>query len=149
MMRPALWAPRSVFLFLVFFVSPGLECGGQKVRNSPGVQPIAIPVFLEYNPGDGGVERWALDVVFELVAAAFGGASKFAATNLGLGPPRSDPSVAPGAENTCGAGRGGGLSDGDGLFELVVEDGPSFASFGGIGEESVDPGADDDGDTFW
>ena len=86
MMRAALWAPRSVFLFFFWggVASLGLECGGQKVRNSPGEEPMAIPVFGEYNPVDGGVERWALDVVFELVAAAFGGASEFATTSLGL-----------------------------------------------------------------
>ena len=64
----------------------------------------------------GGVERRALNVVFGLVAAALGGASKFAATNLGLGSPRGDPRVAPGAEHTSGHGCGGGFSEVYGLF---------------------------------
>ena len=82
--------------------------------------------FLEYNSVDGGVERRALNVVFELVAAALGGASKFAATNLGLVSPRGDPRVAPGAEHFSGHGWGGGFSEVDGFFELVVEDGWIF-----------------------
>ena len=104
--------------------------------------------FLEYNSVDGGMERRALDVMFEFVLAAFGSASEFAATDLGLGSPRCDPTIAPCSENTGGDSWGGSFSNGDGLFELVVEDGPSFSGFGGIREESVDPGADDNGEIF-
>ena len=68
---------------------------------------------MEYNSVDGGNERRALRVMFEIVAAALGGASKFAAPNLRLGSSRSDPSVAPGAEHTGGNGRGGGFSEDD------------------------------------
>ena len=94
------------------------------------------------------MERRALDVVFEFVPAAFGSASEFAAADLGLGSPRGDPSIAPCSANTGGDSRGGSFSNGDGLFELVVEDGPSFSGFGSIREESVDLGADENGEIF-
>ena len=104
--------------------------------------------FLEYHSVDGGIERRALNIVFELVLAAFGSASESAPTDLGLGSPRGNPRVAPSSDNTGSDGRGGGFGKGDGLFELVMENGSSFNGFGGIGEESIDPGADDNGEIF-
>ena len=62
--------------------------------------------FLEYHSVDGGNERRALHVVFELVAAALGGASKFAASNVRLGSSSRDPGVAPRAEHTGSNGKG-------------------------------------------
>ena len=53
--------------------------------------------------------------MFELVAAALGGASKLAAPNLRLGSSRRDPSVAPGAEHAGSNGRGGGFGEVDGF----------------------------------
>ena len=50
--------------------------------------------------------------MFELVAAALGGASKFAASDLRLGSSSRDPGVAPCAENT-------GSHSGDGGFGEV------------------------------
>ena len=78
-------------------------------------------VFLEYHSVDGGNERRALHVMFELVAAALGGASKFAASNLRLGSSSRDPGVAPGAEHAGSNSRGGGFGEVDVFFELVVE----------------------------
>jgi hypothetical protein len=53
-------------------LSAVLECGGQKVRNSPWVDPRIIPVFWRMIPFMGGEERFALGVVLELVTAASG-----------------------------------------------------------------------------
>ena len=68
---------------------------------------------MEYKSVDGGSERRALRVMFEIAAAALGGASKFAAPNLRLGSSRSDPSVAPGTEHAGSDGGGGGLGEVD------------------------------------
>ena len=43
MIRAALCASRLEFFLGGGRVSPGLECGGQKVRNSPRVDPMIIP----------------------------------------------------------------------------------------------------------
>ena len=67
--------------------------------------------FLENNSVYGSVESWALYIVLELVAATLGGASELAAADLGLGSPRRDPRVAPGAEHAGGNGWGGGFGD--------------------------------------
>ena len=104
--------------------------------------------FLEYHSVDGGIERRALNIVFELVLAAFGGASESAPTDLGLGSPRGNPRVAPCSDNTGSDGRGGGFGKGDVFFELVMENGSSFSGFGGIGEESVDLGTNDNNEIF-
>ena len=93
------------------FVSPGLEGGANDYF-----------VFLEHNSVYGSVESWALNIVHELVATNLGGASELAATDLGLGSPRRDPRVAPGAEHTGGNGWGGGFGDIYVFFELVAED---------------------------
>ena len=77
--------------------------------------------FLEYHSVDGGNGRRAVHVMFELVAAALGGASKFAASNLRLGSSSRDPGVAPGAEHAGSNSRGGGFGGVDVFFELVVE----------------------------
>ena len=55
-------------------------------------------------------------VMFEIVTAALGGASKFAAPNLRLGSSRSDPSVAPGTEHAGSDGGGVGLGEVDIIF---------------------------------
>ena len=86
--------------------------------------------------------------MFEFVLTVFGEAAKLAFANLGLGSPRDYPGVAPGSENTGCDSWGNGFGSGNGFSELVVENGPSFCGFGGIGEESVDPGADDNGEIF-
>jgi hypothetical protein len=80
--------------------------------------------------------------MFELVAAALGCASKFAAPNLRLGTPRHDPRVAPSTEHTGGNGGGGGFGEVDSFLELVVKYGSLFAGFVGVSEESVYSGAD-------
>ena len=49
--------------------------------------------------------------MFELVAAALGCASKFAASNLRLGSSSRDPGVAPGAEHAGSNSRGGGFGE--------------------------------------
>ena len=113
----------SFWVFVRFFGSGVRWAKGEEFA---GGGADGYSSFLEYDSVDGCVERRALDVVFELVAAAFGSASEFAATDLGLGSPRGDPSVAPSAEHTGGDDWGGGFINGDGLFELVVEDGSSF-----------------------
>jgi len=94
--------------------------------------------LLEDDPVDGGKERFALDVVFKLVAAAFMSASKSASAYLGLGTPSRNPSVAPGAEDTGGNGWGGGFGDVDGFLQLVVKDGLASGGFVGVGKESAD-----------
>ena len=53
----------------------------------------------------GGNERRALRVMLELVAAALGGASKFASPDLRLGSSRRDPCFAPRTEHTGSNGR--------------------------------------------
>ena len=77
--------------------------------------------FLEYHSVYGGNERRALHVMFELVAAALGGASKFASPDLRLGSSRRDPCVAPRTEHAGSNSRGGGFGEVDAFFELVVE----------------------------
>ena len=77
--------------------------------------------FLEYHSVDGGNKRRALHVMCELVAAALGGASKFAVSSLRLGSSSRDPGVAPGAEHAGSNSRGGGFGEVDVFFELVVE----------------------------
>ena len=79
--------------------------------------------LLEDDPVDGGEKRFALDVMFKLVAAAFMGASKSASAYLGLSTPSRNPSVTPGAEDTGGNGWGGGFGDVDGSLQLVMNEG--------------------------
>ena len=49
-MRAALWASRSDPFFRGLVLSAVLEWGGQKVRNSPWVDPRIIPVFWRMIP---------------------------------------------------------------------------------------------------
>ena len=94
-MRAALFASWDEPLARGLGHSASRRCGGQKVRNSPGVDPRTRPVLDD--PVDGGDERFAIDVVLELVAVVFLRAAKSATANLGLGAPGGDPGVAPGA----------------------------------------------------
>ena len=80
--------------------------------------------------------------MLEFVAAALGGATKFASPDLRLGSSRRDPCVAPRTKHTGSHGRGRSFGYGNGPVELVVEDGPSFTCFGSVGEQSVDSGGD-------
>ena len=99
-----------VLAFGVFHLS-GSGVRGQKVRISPGVEPMAIPVLGEDNSVYGSVESWAMYVMIELVAATLGGASELASADLRRGSPRRDPRVVPGAEHAGGNGWGGGFGD--------------------------------------
>ena len=92
--------------------------------------------FFEYNSVDGGNERRALRVMFEIVAAALGGASKLAAPNLRLGSSRSDPSVAPGTEHAGSDGGGVVLVH---FLQHIVKNDPSEVSAGSA--PSYDTGA--------
>jgi len=105
----------------------GGALGASKVRGAEGEElswgrTKDYTRLLEDDPVDGGEKRFALDVVFKLVAAAFLGASKSASAYLGLGAPSRDPSVAPGAEDTGGNSWGGGSGDVNGFLQLVVKD---------------------------
>ena len=99
-------------MLLGFFTSPGLECGGAKGEDFAGGGANGDSSFLEYHSVDGGIERRALNIEFELVLAAFGGASESAPTDLGLGSPRGNPRVAPCSDNTGSDGRDGGFGKG-------------------------------------
>ena len=112
---------------------------GAKGEDFAGSGANGDSCFLKYHSVDGGIERRALNIVFELVLAAFGGASESAPTDLGLGSPRGNPRVAPSSDNTGSDGWDGGFGKGDGLFELVMENGSPFSGFGGIDEESIGP----------
>ena len=89
-------------------ISPGVGAfGTSKVRGAEGEEfsrgrSKDKACLLEDDPVDGGDERFALDVMFKLVAAVFLRASKSAPAYLGLGAPGGDPSVAPCAEDTGG-----------------------------------------------
>ena len=125
-------------------ISPGVGAfGSSKVRGAEGEEfsrgrTEDKTCLLEDDPVDGGDERLALDVVFELVAAVFLRASKSASAYLGLGAPGGDPSVAPGAEDTGGYRGGSSFSDVNGFLQLVVKDGFASGGFVGVGEESAD-----------
>ena len=129
-------------------ISPGVGAfGTSKLRGAEGEEfsrgrTEDKTCLLEDDPVDGGDERLALDVVFELVAAVFLRASKSASAYLGLGAPGGDPSVAPGAEDTGGYRGGSSFSDVNGFLQLVVKDSPASRGFIGVGEESADSGAD-------
>ena len=97
--------------------------------------------LLEDDPIDGGDERFAVDVVLQLVAVFSLSAAKSASADLGLGASGGDPGVAPGAEDTGGNGWCGGFGDVDGLLQLVVEDSLASGGFIGVREESTDSGA--------
>ena len=140
-MRAALCASRWEFFLRGLRFSAGLGWGGQEVRNSPGVDPMITPVFLEYDSVDGGKKRHVLHVVLEFVAAALGGATEFASPDLRLGASRRDPRVALGTKHTGSHGGGGGFGEGDGFLELVVEYGSLLAGFVSVSEETVYSGA--------
>ena len=69
--------------------------------------------FLEYESVDWGEKRFALNVMLEFIAAAFGCATESAIPDLRLGASRRDPRVAPDAQHTGGNGRGGGFGEVD------------------------------------
>ena len=110
-MRAALWALRSeLFVFGIVGLSwPGVWRTEGEVLAGGGAN--ANSVWGEDNSVYGSVESWALYIVLELVAATLGGASELAAAALGLGSPRRDPRVAPGAKHAGGNGWGGGFGD--------------------------------------
>ena len=86
--RAALWALRSEFLIWVFGHLSGSGVWRTKVKNSPSVETMTMPVFWSIPPLIGGIERRASNVMFEFFLAARGGASEFASANLGVGSPR-------------------------------------------------------------
>ena len=92
-----------------------------KGEELPGGRPNDYSCALEYNSVDGGNKRRALRVMLELVAAALGGASKFASPDLTFGSSRRDPCVAPRTKHTGSNGRGGGFGEDYCFRELVVE----------------------------
>jgi hypothetical protein len=116
--------------------------GWAKREELPGSRSNYYSSFLEYNSVDGGNKRRALRIMFELVAAALGGASKFASPDLRLGSSRRAPCVAPRTKYTGSNGRGGGFGEDNGFLALVVEYRPFFAGFVSVREEPVYPGTD-------